>query len=144
MYNPPDILSLAYKQPIMHDQLQLLQEKEQQMPGSVQYAIKRYRKHSQWNIEDTGVLVYHYKKSAPQENYVELRFCVSGNMYCNQKEVECDQCKLNTSKACAERVESIDVMTFRFLSVHLSQFVKPGKMKTITYEVLQFVHTSSF
>ena len=28
MYNPPDILSLAYKQPIMHDQLQLLQEKE--------------------------------------------------------------------------------------------------------------------
>jgi AraC family transcriptional regulator len=144
MYNPPDILSLAYKQPIMHDQLQLLQEKEQQMPGSVQYAIKRYRKHSQWNIEDTGVLVYHMKKAVPQENYVELKFCVSGNMYCNQKEVECDQCKINTSHACAERVECIDVMSFRFSAVHLSQFVKPGKLKTITDEVLQFVHPSSF
>jgi AraC family transcriptional regulator len=144
MYNPPDILSLAYKQPIMHDQLQLLQEKEQQMPGSVQYAIKRYRKHPQWNIEDTGVLAYHYKKATPQENYVELRFCISGNMYCNQKEVECDQCKLSTSKACAERIESIDVMSFRFSAVHLSQFVKPGKLKTITDEVLQFVHPSSF
>ena len=87
MYNPPDILSLAYKQPIMQDQLQMLQEKEQQMPGSVQYAIKRYRKHQQWNIEDTGVLVYHYKKTAPQDKYVELRFCIAGNMYCNQKEV---------------------------------------------------------
>jgi AraC family transcriptional regulator len=144
MYNPPDILSLAYKQPIMHDQLQLLQEKEQQMPGSVQYAIKRYRKHTQWNIEDTGVLVYHFKKLTPQENYVELKFCVSGNMYCNQKEVECDQCKLNTSPACAERIDSIDVMSFRFSAVHLSQFVKPGKLKTITDEVLQFVHPSSF
>lgn len=144
MYNPPDILSLAYKQPIMHDQLQLLQEKEQQMPGSVQYAIKRYRKHTQWNIEDTGVLVYHFKKATPQENYVELKFCVSGNMYCNQKEVECDQCKLNASPACAERIDSIDVMSFRFSAVHLSQFVKPGKLKTITDEVLQFVHPSSF
>lgn len=144
MYNPPDILSLAYKQPIMQDQLHMLQEKEQQMPGSVQYAIKRYRKHQQWNIEDTGVLVYHYKKTAPQDNYVELRFCIAGNMYCNQKEVECDNCKLNTSKACAERVESIDVMSFRFSAVHLSQFAKPGKLKTVTDEVLQFVHPSSF
>jgi AraC-like DNA-binding protein len=144
MYNPPDILSLAYKQPIMHDQLHLLQEKEQQMPGSVQYAIKRYRKHSQWSIEDTGVLVYNLKKSTPQENYVELKFCISGNMYCNQKGVECDQCKINTSHACAERIESIDVMSFRFSAVHLSQFVKPGKLKTITDEVLQFVHPSSF
>lgn len=144
MYNPPDILSLAYKQPIMQGQLQMLQEKEQQMPGSVQYAIKRYRKHQQWNIEDTGVLVYHYKKAAPQDNYVELRFCIAGNMYCNQKEVECDNCKLNTSKSCAERVESIDVMSFRFSAVHLSQFAKPGKLKTVTDEVLQFVHPSSF
>jgi AraC-like DNA-binding protein len=144
MYNPPDILSLAYKQPIMQDQLQMLQEKEQQMPGSVQYAIKRYRKHQQWNIEDTGVLVYHYKKTAPQDNYVELRFCIAGNMYCNQKEVECDNCKLNTSKTCAERVESIDVMSFRFSAVHLSQFANPGKLKTVTDEVLQFVHPSSF
>lgn len=144
MYNPPDILSLAYKQPIMHDQLQLLQEKEQQMPGSVQYAIKRYRKHAQWNIEDTGVLAYHYKKAEPQDNYVELRFCIAGNIYCNKKDVECDNCKLNTSKACAERVECIDVMSFRFSAVHLSQFVKPGKLKTVTDEVLQFVHPSSF
>lgn len=144
MYNPPDILSLAYKQPIMQDQLQMLQEKEQQMPGSVQYAIKRYRKHQQWNIEDTGVLVYQYKKTTPQDNYVELRFCIAGNMYCNQKEVECDNCKLNTSKTCAERVESIDVMSFRFSAVHLSQFAKPGKLKTVTDEVLQFVHPSSF
>ena len=37
MHQPPDILSLAYKQPVMQDALDLLQEKERQIPGSVQY-----------------------------------------------------------------------------------------------------------
>jgi len=144
MYNPPDILSLAYKQPIMHDQMQVLQEKDQQMPGSVQYNIKRYRKHRQWNIEDTGMLVYQVTKKPSQENFVELRFCLSGNMYCKQKEAACDQCRLNADPSCAERIESVDVMSFRFSTVHLSQFVKPGKPETITDEVLQFRHASSF
>jgi AraC family transcriptional regulator len=144
MHHPPDIISMAYKQPIMHDQLVLLQEKEQQMPGSIQYAIKRYRKHTQWAIEDTGMMVYHFKKKDPNENYFELRFCVSGNVYCNKKEVECDNCKLNATNNCAERIETIDVMSFRFLPVHLSQFVKPRKSTTVTDDVLHFRHASSF
>ena len=40
MHNPPDILTLAYKQTPMQDQMVLLYEKEQQMPGSVQYRNK--------------------------------------------------------------------------------------------------------
>ena len=35
-------------------------------------------------------------------------------------------------------------MSFRFSNVHLSQFVKPGKLNTISDEVLQFKHPSSF
>lgn len=145
MHYPPDIISMAYKQPIMYDQLVLLQEKEQQMPGSVHYAIKRYRKHPQWNIEDTGMMVYHFKQKDHTENYFELRFCISGNVYCNKKEIECDSCKLQTSNACAERMETMDVMSFRFLPVHLSQFVKPRKLnETTTDDILQFKHASSF
>lgn len=146
MINPPDILQLAYKQqPIMHEELQLLQEKEQQIPGSVQYMIKRYRKNPRWNMEDTGMLVYHYKKNEPKDNHLELRFCVSGNVYCKQKEIECNLCKFNASRSCAERIESVDVVSFRFSPVHLSQFLKPGKMKDkLTDDVLSFTHTSSF
>lgn len=146
MINPPDILQLAYKQqPIMHEELQLLQEKEQQIPGSVQYMIKRYRKNPRWNMEDTGMLVYHYKKNEPKENHLELRFCVSGNVYCKQKEIECNLCKFNASRSCAERIESVDVVSFRFSPVHLSQFLKPGKLKDkLTDDVLSFTHTSSF
>lgn len=145
MFQPPDILSVAYKQPLMQNQLEMLQEREQQIPGSVQYIINRYRKHPQWNMDDTGMIVYNYKKEDPKDNYLELRFCVSGNVYCKQKQVECDLCKFNASKSCVDRIESIDVLSFRFSTIHLSQFVKPGKQNdTLTNDILRFSHQSSF
>jgi AraC family transcriptional regulator len=145
MYNYPDILSIAYKQTLMQDQMVLLQEKEQQIPGSVQYSIKRYYRNLQWNIEDTGMMVYHYEKTAPAENYLELKFCFSGNVYCRKKDTECDMCQYSASKSCMERAESVDVMSFRFSPAHLSQFVKPRKGDALlTDDILNFKHFSSF
>lgn len=140
-----EIWSLSNQQPVMQEDLQLLQEKEQQIPGSVQYQIKRYRKQPQWNVDDTGMIVYHYKKDEPKQQYLELRFCVSGNVYCRQKEVECDMCKFNASRSCAERVDSLDIVSFRFYPVHLSQFVKPGKLKSqLVDDLLSFNYASEF
>ncbi len=145
MYSPPDILSLAYKQAPMQDQLVLLQEKQQQIPGSIKYSIKRYHRNIQWNIEDTGMMVYHYKKTEPKENYLELKFCVSGNVYCRKKDTECDMCQFSASKTCMERVDSVDVVSFRFSPVQLSQFIKPRKgNNTLTDDILNFNHLSSF
>jgi len=145
MHQPPDILSLACKQPVMQEDLLLLQEKDRQIPGSVQYMINRYRKRPQWNMDDMGMMVYHYKKDQPKENYFELRFCMSGNVYCRQKEHECDSCKLTVSRNCSERIESVDIFSFRFSAVHLSQFVKPDRSaSTLTDNVLHFKHPSSF
>ena len=129
----------------MQDELNLLLEKEQQIPESVQYTIKRYQKFPQWNVEDTGMLVYHYEKAEPSRNYLELRFCVTGNVYCKQKDTECDLCKFSASRNCVERVDSMDVMSFRFTPVQLSQFVKPRKKNdALTDDVLTFQHASSF
>jgi AraC family transcriptional regulator len=145
MHQPLDILSLAYKQPFMHNELTLVQEREQQIPGSVQYFIKRYQKHSQRNLDEAGMMVYHYKKNEPKENYLELRFCVAGNVYCKETSVGCNLCKSNSFHNCNERVDSVDVLSFRFSTVHLSQFVKPLKLSnTLTNDILQFNHKSSF
>jgi AraC family transcriptional regulator len=145
MFQTPDILAMAYKQPIMVDQLVTLQEKDRHIPGSVQYTIKRYRKEPRWNMDDLGMLVYHYKKDEPARNYLELRFCIAGNVYCHHKEVECDSCKLNATPGCSERVETVDVLSFRFLAVHLSQFVRPRKSdNTVSEDLLDFKHTDSF
>ncbi len=145
MHHPPDILALAYRQAPMQDELHLLQEKERQIPGSVQYSIRRYARHPQWSFEDTGMMVYHYEKGKSADNYLELRFCVSGNVYCRKKETECDNCQITGSRNCSDRADSVDVVSFRFSPTHLSQFVKPRKAEAhLSDNVLNFSHRSSF
>src|ERR1700748_323183 len=145
MFQAPDILMMAYKQPVMQDQLVMLHEKDRQIPGSVQYTIKRYQKNPHWNLDDMGMMVYQYKKEDPAQNYLELRFCLAGNVYCRKKDIECDSCKLNATPGCAERVETVDVLSFRFLSVHLSQFGRLRKAEnSVSEDLLHFKHTTSF
>ena len=140
-----DILALSRKQPFLHEEMEVLQDVMRSVPGSVKYSIKRYRKQPQWNMEDTGVLIYHYEKNNTTENYLELKFCVSGNVYCRQKQTECDYCKMNASRACIEKVDSVDVLSFSFSPAYLQQFAKAHKSpETLSDNVLSFVHKSSF
>ncbi len=144
MNQQTSISNIAYNQSFIYNELDVLQDIDRSVPGSVHYAIKRYRKDSQWNMEDTGMLVYHYEKNSPDEHYLELKFCVTGNVYCREKQAECNFCKLNASKTCLEKVDSIDVLSFSFKPSYLRQFVRGQKQRNISDEVLSFTHTSSF
>ncbi|MFZ1529045.1 MAG: AraC family transcriptional regulator [Ferruginibacter sp.] len=145
MYQNADIFSLAHKEPIMHSDVVKLQTVERRIPGSVTYAIHRYKRLPQWAIDDVGMFSYHYEKNDPSANYIELKFCVSGNVYCRQKQAECNYCNLNGSKTCVEKVDSVDVLSFSFSPVYLQQFAKAsGKAETLSDNVLAFKHTSSF
>ena len=145
MFNPPDILALAYKQPVMENELRLVYEKEQQIPGSVQYLIKRYQRNPQWNMEDTGMMVYHYKKADARDNYLELKFCIIGNVYCNHQGGECEKCLVNADRNCSNRVSTIDVLSFRFSGLHVSQFTGFGNpANRLSEDILNFRHPSSF
>ncbi|CAN5473840.1 hypothetical protein BH11BAC3_BH11BAC3_38520 [soil metagenome] len=128
----------------MFNELDVLQDIDRSVPGSVHYTIKRYRKELDWSMDDTGMFVYHYEKNNPEEHYLELKFCVTGNIYCRQKQTECDFCKFNASKTCVEKVESVDVLSFSFKPSYLTQFVKGKKQLNLSDEVLAFTHTSSF
>ena len=140
-----DILTLAHKQPFMYEEMEPLQHIVRNVPGSVKYAITRYKKQPQWSIEDTGILVYHYQKNNTAENYLELKFCVTGNVYCRQKQTECDYCKLNASRGCIEKVDSIDVLSFSFSPSYLQQFAKAhSNPVSLSDNVLAFNHQSSF
>ncbi len=120
MFQAPDILTMAYRQPVLQEDLQIIHEKDRQIPGSVQYTIRRYSKKPQSNLDDVGMLVYHVRKDEPAQNYLELRFCIAGNT-------------------------TVDVSAFRFQSVHLSQFVRTRKSEsTASEELLNFRHPSSF
>src|SRR5262245_26772516 len=100
MHQAPDILALARKAPVMYNELEMLHQREQQIPGSVQYTIYRYRKVPQFEVDDMGMLIYHRVGAKSNENYLELRFCISGNMYCQNQEEDCAHCRHQYSNFC--------------------------------------------
>lgn len=123
-----DILAVASHDSYLQEQLEPLYQRAHQVPGSVQYTIHRYRRLSQWQVEDTGMLVYHSQPNAPHENYLELRYCMSG-----------------TSLDGSDRVESLDLVSFRFMPLQLTQFVKPGsRLNGPLDDILLFRKKDSF
>lgn len=144
MYPYNDILEIARQQPFMLEQLQLLQEKEQQIPGSVRYTIKRFKKDPQVSIDDVAMINYHVQPGNTGENKLELKFCISGNTYCRQKDIECNFCQHGASNHCGEKVDSIDLLHFTYTPSHLSQFVRGKKQSTLSDNILNFKHTVSF
>jgi AraC family transcriptional regulator len=146
MHIPQDILSLAYKQAPLQEELSLLVEKEQHVPGTVRYSIRRYKRDRRMNMEDAGMMVYHYEKDPGRQSYLELKFCVTGNMYCRQRDNECEKCRLNANKDCSARVDSVDVLSFHFSPAQLSQFIKPRNTgdTILSDEILGFTKQSSF
>ncbi len=123
----------------------LVFETSRQIPGSVQYSIKRYARPQNWMGDDVGVLKYHYEPSRPERNHLELKFCVIGNMYCRKYQTECNQCKVHASVNCGEKVESVDMLSFVFSSTLLEQFVKSRiSDNTVSEDLLSFKHQASF
>lgn len=123
----------------------VLFEGTRQIPGAVQYTMKRFAKPTGWSGQEKGQLRYHYQSSRPEDNYLELRFCLIGNMYCKKYQNECHQCKLHLSHNCEEKVESVDFISFAFSAKLLEQFVKWRTDGHSFYEkLLSFQYTSSF
>jgi AraC-like DNA-binding protein len=145
MKSIPNILDISSFLPLLYDEVNILQEVNRQVPGSVKYSINRYRKQPNWQIEDSGMLIYHFDLKHPEENHLELRFCVSGNYYCREKLMECDRCKFSESSSCIEKIESVDVLSFIYSPSYLNQFAKSNKNDgTLIDTVVSFSHNESF
>jgi AraC-like DNA-binding protein len=136
-----DILKMAQRGGI-EPSMDLLYEKEQHIPGSIQYNIRRYYAQHPWVAEDTGMMVYHYNTKKPAENYMELRYCITGNRYCEER--SCAQCDQLPTDNCRGKHQTVDVFTFHFTSGFLHQFVHNVKLSTRKDEVLAFKHPHAF
>lgn len=136
-----DILKTV-PQGVIDPNLSLLYQKEQHIPGSIQYNIRRYLAHPAWIAEDTGMLVYHYNELKPKDNYLELRYCTTGNRYCSEK--SCSQCTELPTLNCGGKKQTIDVFTFHFTATFLHQFVHNVKVNNQKDEVLAFKHPHAF
>lgn len=136
-----DILKQANK-PAEFAGMALLWHKDQHIPGSTQYSIKRYYAQDTWSTEDTGMFVYHFNQDQPRDNFLELRFCISGNRFCENK--ECGNCNQLPTEDCAGPLRTVDVFSFHFTSTFLHQFLHNVKLTTTKDEVLAFKHPNAF
>ena len=135
-----DILQAAHRDTI-DSRMDLLELKEQEIPGSAHYVIRRYNAVKSANAEDKGMLVYHYSKSQPDENFFEMRFCITGNKYCSEK--NCLACRQEDEASCKSH-DTVDVFSFHFSASFLYQFVHNVKLTSRKDEVLAFKHPYSF
>ena len=136
-----DILKYANK-PAEYNGMALLWHKDQHIPGSTQYSIRRYAAQDSWTTEDTGMFVYHYNDAHPKDNFLELRFCIAGNRYCDNK--LCGDCSQLPTEDCAGPLRTVDVFSFHFTTSFLHQFLHNGKLTNTKDEVLAFKHPNAF
>jgi AraC family transcriptional regulator len=143
MSSHTDILEIACHQPVLAGVMELLHEKEQQIPGSIHYSIKRYRKTTEALFDDVAVIDYQFSEKH-QDNKLELKFCITGNRYCTKNPGECNFCNHGERSACPTKQESVDLINFAYTADHLSQFVKRKRSATFSESVLNFKHQTSF
>lgn len=137
-------VTLPGEKGITAGKLNLLQDKQQQIPGSFYYRIRRYQRVPNWQDGDTGMIVYHYAEGSKDEQYMELRFCVTGNKYCREKQTECDHCRITEAPRCIERFDTVDVLSFRFLPGQLNRLIAQDASGALNEDIIQFRHNQSF
>jgi AraC family transcriptional regulator len=140
MLKPLDILRVSHHENV-DTSLDLLYQKEQNIPGSIQYSIKRFYT-AELTEDDMGMLVYHFNSTDSDKNYLELKYCSSGNRYCEDK--SCANCKELPTLSCSGKMQTVDVFNFHFTSTFLNQFTHNVKLSNRKDEVLAFKHPSSF
>ncbi len=141
----------------MHDQLHLLHniytphleqeyfilsDQDVMIPGGPIFSLKKInaRKKEMAPI-DIGLLIYHKHTKNESENYLEIRYCLSGNKYCDA--AVCYDCD-TSSKKCNSHKESINLYAFRFYSNTLKQFFQQSGSDDEREKVLSFHHEQSF
>jgi len=123
--------------------LPIVFKREKNIPGSWYFNVQRHRRDSTYKIEDEGSMYYSYN-SQVQKQYLELRFCVSGQSYCSHPNFNCEDCKLNKNAACVEQTNTIDLLQFRFEPSHLKKLLRSGESQTETDSILNFKFNHSF
>jgi AraC-like DNA-binding protein len=117
--------------------------REKNIPGSWYFNVQRHRRDSTYQIEDEGSMIYSYDQHV-QKQYLELRFCISGQSYCSQPNFNCEDCKLNKNADCVEQTNTIDLLQFRFEPSHLKKLLRSGESHTETDSILNFKYNHSF
>jgi AraC-like DNA-binding protein len=138
------ILSESVRRDLMVDQLNMIVRQEKHIPNSVEYDMRRYLKQPGWEVDDIGMLEYNYISKRSSENSLELKFCLSGQAYCDEDECrDGEVCKKTGLPDCTDVIETVDVYSFRFTFSYLRQFLTSKVAVSEAEKFLSFQYTQS-
>jgi len=123
--------------------MQQICSKEQHIPGSVKYSIKRFMRDEENTPEDVAVINYECKGHSNEDNSLKLRFCVAGNMYCAAE--SCQKCTAGNARSCEQSIPCYDVVSVDYSAPQLSQFISGKNASPANTDVLlRFTKKDSF
>lgn len=122
--------------------LQPLSNKEHNIPGSVKYYIRRFLRDEEASTEDVGIVNYNYNGPRSDKNGLTLRFCVAGNMYCQEE--SCQKCTAGNAHNCGQSVPSYDVVSVDYSAPQLAQFINDKSANTGMDSLLRCATKNSF
>lgn len=111
-----------------------------ELGGDVRCEVSRVERTAERPVDDLVTISYITLK---KETYLQLRYCVSGNMYCRQNGAACHQCRAHEADSCRERIETIDEVSISFSKTCLSKFFS-GNLQTLSDTVLAFQQSPDF
>lgn len=126
----------------LEEQYLVMHQENHVIPGGPVFLLKRlYARTNQPASQDMGMLVYHTTGAGQTESYLELRYCMANNKYCDAP--VCHDCS-NNSKDCNNHRETTDVYSFCFQADTLKNFFQHSGQDDQREEVLSFRYQQSF
>ena len=101
--------------------VELFFQKNHTLPTSIDYSVQRYHLKEGVQSKEQGCLMYNHAPAKKAEKPLELKFCVSGNQYCNK--TNCNECTIEKIKP-VHVINTLDVLSVKFHSGFLKQFVR--------------------
>lgn len=119
---------------MLKDNLELLFQKKQTMPETVEWSIARYQALGNMTVTECGELNYSFASTRYSKKYLDLQFCIRGNKYCPKN---CEGCPIH-------EVETVDLLTFKFNPLYLKRLVGKSIPETKKEKILSFKYPKAF
>jgi len=136
-----EILTGSELQPLMSESLELVAESVLDVAAGLQMRNYAYRLTREQDLDDIGILSYHYHPKNIKERKIELRFCVSNNRYCSHPECSSGICRQHKNCQSEQR---LNILVFQYSSGYLKQFTSPHSSKSLSDELMAFQRKNSF
>jgi AraC-like DNA-binding protein len=136
-----EILTNSELRPLMSESLELVDESVLEISTGVQLKKYTYKLIQEQELDDLGILSYHYHPKKTNDKKIELRFCISNNRYCSNPECKSGQCQQRQK---CSREQRLNILVFQYSFSYLKQFVGKNTSQSISDELMAFRKKTSF